>query len=245
MREIKDTLGIKYNKYTDIYKADNEQLGLLLKYIMWEFGKDVILSDVSELTRKRIEKKSKEIEEQIEELLEDDEFERVFNSLTQQIKRSHHSWKLLKENLEKNKKKDNTTPTVTTTPAETPKAKSEPPKAKSETTETATETEKSETEKAETTEAENEEAVKINKLYDTDMPGCDDYYFITDNRINLSTYAKKRLEEQNITIENILYFLYKHRAKFNRITFNRDIDEVIDEYKIEKKEFELPFSVDD
>lgn len=107
MREIKDTLGIKYNKYTDIYKADNEQLGLLLKYIMWEFGKEVILKDVSELTKKRIEKKSKEIEEQIEELLEDDNFENVFNSLTQQVKRSHRSWELLKENLEKNKKKKN------------------------------------------------------------------------------------------------------------------------------------------
>lgn len=141
MREIKDTLGIKYNKYTDIYKADNEQLGLLLKYIMWEFGKDVILSDVSELTRKRIEKKSKEIEEQIEELLEDDEFERVFNSLTQQIKRSHKSWQQLKDNIE-NKKKDNTTP----------KAKSEPQKVKTEkveTTETATDKTTTETEENE------------------------------------------------------------------------------------------------
>ena len=215
MREIKDTLGIKYNKYTDIYKADNEQLGLLLKYIMWEFGKDVILSDVSELTRKRIEKKSKEIEEQIEELLEDDEFERVFNSLTQQIKRSHKSWQQLKDNIE-NKKKDNTTP----------KAKTETPKAK---TETATETEN-----------EDEENIKY-EIYKAEEPGTDDFKFTNEKQIDISDYAKHTINKNNEQTEAIVYFIYKNSKKYNDNSNGYNIDEVIND---NKKEFALPFSVD-
>ena len=189
MREIKDTLGIKYNKYTDIYKADNEQLGLLLKYIMWEFGKDVILSDVSELTRKRIEKKSKEIEEQIEELLEDDEFERVFNSLTQQIKRSHKSWQQLKDNIE-NKKKDNTTPT---TPTETPPTPTETP---TETPKAKTETPKTETPKAKTEENEND--------YEFDE---ENVYFYND--------SLHQIETVGFTQEQVAIFLYKNKERFD------------------------------
>lgn len=224
MREIKDTLGIKYNKYTDIYKADNEQLGLLLKYIMWEFGKDVILSDVSELTRKRIEKKSKEIEEQIEELLEDDEFERVFNSLTQQIKRSHKSWQQLKDNIE-NKKKDNTTQ----------KAKSEPQKIKTEkveTTETATETENE--------DETDEENIKY-EIYEAKEPGADDFNFTNEKQIDISNYAKDVINKNNEQTETIIYFLYRNSKKYNN-SDECNIDEVINDYK---KEFALPFSVDD
>lgn len=219
MREIKDTLGIKYNKYTDIYKADNEQLGLLLKYIMWEFGKDVILSDVSELTKKRIEKKSKEIEEQIEELLEDDEFERVFNSLTQQIKRSHKSWQQLKDNIE-NKKKDNTTP----------KAKSETQKV--ETTETATETK---------TSGETDEANIKYEIYKAEEPGADDFKFTNEKQIDISDYAKDAINNNNEQTEAIIYFLYRNSKKYNN-SDECNIDEVINDYK---KEFALPFSVDD
>lgn len=124
MRDVKDTLGIKYNKYTSIYKLDNEKVGLLLKYLMWANGKEIILNDVSELTKKRIEKKSKEIEEQIEEMLEDEVFEIVFNEMTQQVKRSHKCWQQLKDNLESKKNDNTTTPTTpkeipTKTPTET------------------------------------------------------------------------------------------------------------------------------
>lgn len=122
MKEKKDTLGIKYNKYTSIYNLENEKVGILLKYLMWKNGKDVILQDVSTLTKKRIEKKSKEIEEEIEKLLDDSVFEIVFNDITQQIKRSHRCWQQLKDNLEKNKKKnkeETTTEETTETTAET------------------------------------------------------------------------------------------------------------------------------
>lgn len=136
MKEIKDTLGIKYEKYTSIYNLEDEKVGILLKYLMWENGKDVILKDVSELTKKRIEKKSKEIEEKIEKMLDDAVFEIVFNEMTQQVKRSHRCWQQLKDNLEKNKnnnkeeakektktttktKKEETTTTETTTTEET------------------------------------------------------------------------------------------------------------------------------
>ena len=218
MREIKDTLGIKYNKYTDIYKADNEQLGLLLKYIMWEFGKDVILSDVSELTRKRIEKKSKEIEEQIEELLEDDEFERVFNSLTQQIKRSHKSWQQLKDNIE-NKKKDNTTPTTPTetppTPTETPptptETPTETPKAK---TETPTETPKAKTEKVETTETATETTTETTTETAETEENENDYEFDEEN-VYFYNDSLHQIETVGFTQEQVAIFLYKNKERFD------------------------------
>ena len=124
MRDIKDTLGIKYDKYTSIYKLDNEKVGLLLKYLMWTNGKEIILNDVSELTKKRIEKKSKEIEEQIETMLEYEVFEIVFNEMTQPIKISHKCWQQLKDNIE-NKKRDYKTSTETPTEAKAESIKEE------------------------------------------------------------------------------------------------------------------------
>lgn len=119
MREVKDTLGIKYEKYTSIYNLDDAKVGALLKYLMWENGKDVILKDVSALTKKKIEKRSKEIEERIEKMLDDAVFEIVFNEMTQQVKRSHRCWQQLKDNLDKNKNDNKEEATEKTEIAET------------------------------------------------------------------------------------------------------------------------------
>lgn len=119
MREVKDTLGIKYEKYTSIYNLDDAKVGALLKYLMWENGKDVILKDVSALTKKKIEKRSKEIEERIEKMLDDAVFEIVFNEMTQQVKRSHRCWQQLKDNLDKNKNDNKEEATEQTEIAET------------------------------------------------------------------------------------------------------------------------------
>lgn len=106
MKTVKDTLGIKYDKYAEIYNMNNEDLGLLLKYIMWSFGEDVILQDVKPIAKKRIIQYSEDLESQVEEKLNDFAFEKVFNSLTQQVSKSHRHWQILRDNLD-NKKKDN------------------------------------------------------------------------------------------------------------------------------------------
>ena len=102
-----------------MFNLEDEKVGILLKYLMWKNGKDVILKDVSELTKKRIEKRSKEIEEKIEKMLDDAVFEIVFNEMTQQVKRSHRCWQQLKDNLEKNKKKNKEEATTEETEEET------------------------------------------------------------------------------------------------------------------------------
>lgn len=119
MKNVKDTLGIKYDKYAVIYNMDNEQLGLLLKYLMWNNGKEVILQDLPEVSKRRIIKGSEMLDKEIEELLEDSTFENVFNEMTQQVKKSHRHWQILRDNID-NKKKDDETETVTETATETP-----------------------------------------------------------------------------------------------------------------------------
>lgn len=112
MKEKKDTLGLKYRHYSTIYNYDDEAVGKLLKYLMWENGKEIILEDVPNLTKKRIEKRSEELEKEIEKLIENDiVFEGIFNQMSQQIKQSHRCWEQLKENIEN--KKDNPPPTGT------------------------------------------------------------------------------------------------------------------------------------
>ena len=118
MKNVKDTLGIKYDKYAVIYNMDNEQLGLLLKYLMWNNGKEVILQDLPEVSKRRIIKGSEMLDKEIEELLEDSTFENVFNEMTQQVKKSHRHWQILRDNID-NKKKDDETETVTETVADT------------------------------------------------------------------------------------------------------------------------------
>ena len=105
MKNVKDTLGIKYDKYAVIYNMDNEQLGLLLKYLMWSNGKEVILQDLPEVSKRRIIKGSEKLDKEIEELLEDSTFENVFNEMTQQVKKSHRHWQILKDNLDNAKGK--------------------------------------------------------------------------------------------------------------------------------------------
>ena len=118
MKNVKDTLGIKYDKYAVIYNMDNEQLGLLLKYLMWNNGKEVILQDLPEVSKRRIIKGSEMLDKEIEELLEDSTFENVFNEMTQQVKKSHRHWQILRDNID-NKKKDDETETVADTVTET------------------------------------------------------------------------------------------------------------------------------
>ena len=117
MKTVKDTLGIKYDKYAEIYNMNNEDLGLLLKYIMWSFGEDVILQDVKPIAKKRIIQYSEDLESQVEEKLNDFAFEKVFNSLTQQVSKSHRSWQILRDNIDNAKKeKDGNGNNPTTTP---------------------------------------------------------------------------------------------------------------------------------
>ena len=108
MKEIKDTLGIKYEQYASLYNyEDDEKLGKLLKYVLWKYGKEVILQDMQPITKKRIEEASKALEDEIEMLIANDYiFESIFNKMTTQISKSHRHWHILKENIEnaKNKK---------------------------------------------------------------------------------------------------------------------------------------------
>ena len=113
MKDVKDTLGIKYDKYATIYSMDNEQLGLLIKYLMWEHGKDVILQDLPKISQDRIRRYSEKIKPQIDKLMDEDfYFEQIFIQMTQQVKKSHRCWQVLKDNLENAKNKKQGTDTT-------------------------------------------------------------------------------------------------------------------------------------
>lgn len=212
MREVKDTLGIKYEKYTSIYNLDDAKVGALLKYLMWENGKDVILKDVSALTKKRIEKRSKEIEERIEKMLDDAVFEIVFNEMTQQVKRSHRCWQQLKDNLDKNKNDNKEEATEETETAET-----------TEETETTTTTDETETTTTKTTTTTTEERVYIESR---------DYYYDKNGNVHLSEKEYQALTENGYNWKDIVEYMEN-----NRDTFDYDfitIEEVLDDFNAKK-----------
>ena len=211
MREVKDTLGIKYEKYTSIYNLDDAKVGALLKYLMWENGKDVILKDVSALTKKRIEKRSKEIEERIEKMLDDAVFEIVFNEMTQQVKRSHRCWQQLKDNLDKNKNDNKEEATEETEETET-----------AETTE-ETETTTSAKEKTETTTTTTDERVYIESR---------DFYYDENGNVHLSEKEYQVITENGYNWKDIVEYMEN-----NRDTFDYDfitIEEVLDDFNAKK-----------
>lgn len=209
MREVKDTLGIKYEKYTSIYNLDDAKVGALLKYLMWENGKDVILKDVSALTKKRIEKRSKEIEERIEKMLDDAVFEIVFNEMTQQVKRSHRCWQQLKDNLDKNKNDNKEEATEKTEIAETTGA---------EETETTTTTDETET-----TTTTTDERVYIESR---------DFYYDENGNVHLSEKEYQVITENGYNWKHIVEYMEN-----NRDTFDYDfitIEEVLDDFNAKK-----------
>lgn len=209
MREVKDTLGIKYEKYTSIYNLDDAKVGALLKYLMWENGKDVILKDVSALTKKRIEKRSKEIEERIEKMLDDAVFEIVFNEMTQQVKRSHRCWQQLKDNLDKNKNDNKEEATEKTEIAETTGA---------EETETTTTTDETET-----TTTTTDERVYIESR---------DFYYDKNGNVHLSEKEYQVITENGYNWKHIVEYMEN-----NRDTFDYDfitIEEVLDDFNAKK-----------
>lgn len=106
MREVKDTLGIKYDKYALLYNMDDREVGKLIKYLMWHFGKDCILENLTAVSKKKITEYSDKLEKDIEDMLDDFLFDKIFTEMTQQVTKSHKCWQNLKDNLEKNKGKN-------------------------------------------------------------------------------------------------------------------------------------------
>ena len=109
MREVKDTLGIKYDKYALLYNMDDRELGKLTKYLLWHYGKDLILENLTAVSKKKITEYSKQLEKDIEGMLDDFLFDKIFTEMTQQITKSHKCWQNLKDNMEKNKGKNRAT----------------------------------------------------------------------------------------------------------------------------------------
>ena len=109
MREVKDTLGIKYDKYALLYNMDDGDVGKLIKYLMWHFGKDCILENLTAVSKKKITEYSNKLEKDVEDMLDDFLFDKIFTEMTQQVTKSHKCWQTLKDNLEKNKGKNTDT----------------------------------------------------------------------------------------------------------------------------------------
>lgn len=110
MKEVKDTLGIKYEQYSSIYNYDDEKLGKILKYLLWNYGKEVILQDLPKTSQNRIKEHSEQMENEIEHIIENDIlFESIFNKITAQVSKSHRHWHILKENIENAKNKNKPT----------------------------------------------------------------------------------------------------------------------------------------
>ena len=105
MREVKDTLGIKYDKYALLYNMDDRDLGKLTKYLMWHYGKDLILENLTTVSKKKITEYSNKLEKDIEGMLDDFLFDKIFTEMTQQITKSHRCWQNLKDNMERTKEK--------------------------------------------------------------------------------------------------------------------------------------------
>lgn len=151
-------------------------------------------------------------------------FRNAFEEHAGQIKSSRNYYEaLVKRIVEHNDLVDEMQGTATT---ETPKAK-----AKTETPE-ATETENE--------DETDEENIKY-EIYEAKEPGTDDFRFTNEKQIDISDYAKDAINNNNEQTEAIIYFLYRNSKKYNN-SDECNIDEVINDYK---KEFALPFSVDD
>ena len=104
MRDKKDTLGIKLVHYSKLYNMDNSQLGVLLKYLLWNEDPEFIKENTPDYTMKKMLKAVNEIELEVQRLLEDDPvFEKVFVDLVQQVKRSRECWHNLRNIIDEKK----------------------------------------------------------------------------------------------------------------------------------------------